>query len=269
MKALNYFNLRTFFSLAGSQLATWLTLYYGLKIHINLLLFGLLLAFPIHFALQAAFKRREKALEYFSAFKGSLLSIHYSLQSADDLPPDAKVRGRDLLRGTALELVQQLERRVPGYKDFQVRLDELFSFVLQHREEIGGRTIKRIVRYMADTAETSVFLLSLVTHRTVAGMRVYMATFVFMLPFIQAPLTFYRLEGVLPIWGYYAFMAITSLLLVTLSNFQVLLEYPFDPKGADNIKAREFLLESEVFVVTVPPVPAPPPGAGANPPIPG
>src|SRR5688572_23222506 len=171
MKALNYFNLRTFLALAASQLATWLTLNYDLKIHINLLLFGLFLAFPLHFALQAAFKRREKALEYFSAFKGSLLAIHYCFQSCDDLPAENKVRGRDLLRGTALQLVQQLERRISGYKDFQVKLDEVFSFVLQNREEIGGRTIKRIIRHMADTAETSAYLISLVTHRTVAGLR--------------------------------------------------------------------------------------------------
>ena len=85
--------------------------------------------------------------------------------------------------------------------------------------------------------------------------------FILLLPFIQAPLTFYKLEGVLPIWGYYVFTATTSLLLVTLSNFQVLLEYPFDPKGMDNVKVREFLLEAEVYAV-IPPassaVPDPP-----------
>ena len=60
-------------------------------------------------------------------------------------------------------------------------------------------------------------------------------------------------------------MATTSLVLVTLSNFQVMLEYPFDPKGLDNIQAREFLLEAEVFVVPGPTVPAVPP----SPPLPG
>ena len=264
MKALNYFNLRTFFSLAASQLATWLTLHYHLKVQINLLLFGILLVFPIHFALQAAFKRREKALEYFATFKGSLTAIQYCFQSAADLSPEDKVRSRDLLRGTALQLIQQLERRISGYKDFQAKLDEVFSFVLQHDEEIGGRTIKRIIRHLADTAETSVYLISLVTHRTVAGMRLYMTIFVFLLPFIQAPLTLYRLEEAIPLWGYYAFMATTSLLLVTLSNFQVMLEYPFDPKGLDNIQMREFLHEAEAFVVTTPVPAAPPSGAAAG-----
>jgi hypothetical protein len=244
MKALNYFNLRTFFSLAASQLATWLTLHYHLKLHINLLLFGLFLAFPLHFALQTAFKRREKALEYFSNFKGSLMAIHYSFQSADELPPEGKTKGRDLLKGLALQLVQQLENRVPGYKDFQSKLDEFFAFVLLNREQIGGRTIKRIVRYMADTAESSTYLVSLVSHRTIAGMRLYMTLFIFLVPFIQAPLTFYRLDDVLPLWGYYAFMAVTSLTLVTLSNFQVMIEYPFDARGVDNVKVREFLFEN-------------------------
>jgi hypothetical protein len=243
MKALNYFNLRTFLTLAASQFATWLTLHYGLKIQINLLLFGLFLAFPLHFALQAAFKRREKALEYFSNFKGSLLAIHYSFQSADDLPPEGKQKGRDLLKSTALQLVQQLELRVAGYKDFQAKMDEVFAFILLNKEQIGGRTIKRIVRYMMDTAESSTFLISLVSHRTVAGMRLYMTIFIFLVPFIQAPLTFYRLDEMLPIWGYYLFMAITSFTLVTLSNFQVMIEYPFDPRGVDNVRMREFLLE--------------------------
>jgi hypothetical protein len=242
MKALNYFNLRTFLTLAASQIATWLTLHYELKIHINLLLFGLFLAFPLHFALQAAFKRREKALEYFSNFKGSLLAIHYSLQAADDLPAEGKGKGRDLLKSTAVQLVEQLENRLPGYKNFQAKMDEVFAFVLQNKEQIGGRTIKRIVRYMEDTAESSTYLISMVSHRTVAGMRLYMTIFIFMVPFIQAPLTFYRLE-MLPVWGYYVFMAITSLTLVTLSNFQVMIEYPFDPRGVDNVKMREFLLE--------------------------
>jgi hypothetical protein len=243
MKALNYFNLRTFLTLAASQLATWLTLHYDLKIHINLLLFGLFLAFPLHFALQAAFKRREKALEYFSTFKGSLLAIHYSFQSADDLPSEGKGKGRDLLKSTALQLVHQLENRSSGYKDFQAKMDEVFAFILLNKEQIGGRTVKRIVRYMMDTAESSTYLISLVTHRTVAGMRLYMTIFIFLVPFIQAPLTFYRLEEALPIWAYYVFMAITSLTLVTLSNFQVMMEYPFDPRGMDNVRMREFLLE--------------------------
>ena len=243
MKAFNYFNLRTFLTVAASQLATWITLHYNLEIHINLLLFGLFLGFPLHFSLQAAFRRREKALEYFSAFKGSLLAIHYSFQSADELPAEKKSRSMELLRNTALQLVTQLENRVPGYKTFQAKLDEVFSYIYEHREQIGGRTIKRMIRYMADTAETSVYLISLVSHRTMAGMRLYMTIFIFLLPFVQAPLTFYRFEGLLPVWGYYAFMATTSLLLVTLSNFQVMIEYPFDPKGADNVRMREFLLE--------------------------
>jgi hypothetical protein len=136
-----------------------------------------------------------------------------------------------------------LENRSSGYKDFQAKMDEVFAFILLNKEQIGGRTVKRIVRYMMDTAESSTYLISLVTHRTVAGMRLYMTIFIFLVPFIQAPLTFYRLEEALPIWAYYVFMAITSLTLVTLSNFQVMMEYPFDPRGMDNVRMREFLLE--------------------------
>jgi hypothetical protein len=243
MRTFNYFNLTTFLTVLASQLATWLTLRYHLEFHIDLLLFGMFLAFPLHFSLQSAFRRREAALEYFSAFKGSLVATRYSLESADELPAEARAKGINILRTVAQQLVYQLQNRLPGYHTFQQRLDEFFAFVLQNREQIGGRTVKRIVRYLADTSEASVYLVSNISHRTMAGMRLYMTIFIILFPFIQAPLTLFRLPGELPIWWHYALMALSGFTLVTLANFQALIEYPFDQKGWDDVKVNEFLLE--------------------------
>ena len=246
MRTFNYFNLRTFLTLVTSQVATWITLKYGLEFHIDLMLFGIFLAFPLHFALQAAFRRREAALEYFSTFKGSLMATRYSLESADELPAESRKKGIDLLKGVAQHLVHQLKNRLHGYQEFQKKLDEFFAFVVQNREQIGGRTVKRIVRYLADTSESSVYLTSQISHRTMAGIRLYMTVFIVLFPFIQAPLTLYRLPETLSVWVYYGFMALSAFTLVMLANFQVLIEYPFDQKGWDDVKVDEFLLEENV-----------------------
>jgi hypothetical protein len=250
MRTFNYFNLTTFLTLLASQIATWLTLRYHLEFNIDLLLFGMFLAFPLHFSLQSAFRRRERALEFFSAFKGSLVATRYSLESADELPAEAKSKGLGILRGVAQQLVSQLQNRVPGYQSFQAKLDEFFAFVLQNREQIGGRTVKRIVRYLADTSETSVYLVSNISHRTMAGMRLYMSVFIILFPFIQGPLTLFRLPEELPIWWHYVLMALSAFTLVTLANLQILIEYPFDQKGWDDVKVNEFLLEDSSVLST-------------------
>ena len=88
MKVLNLFNLRTFFVLLISQLAAFLVIHFHIKVNIDLVLFGLAIAFPLSFSLQAAFKRRERALEYFSRFKADVVKLHYSFVFSKDLSPE-------------------------------------------------------------------------------------------------------------------------------------------------------------------------------------
>src|SRR5688500_17600858 len=127
MKILNYFNLRTFLALVVSQLATFIAIKYDIKFHADLLLFGLCVVFPLHFSLQAAFKRRDKALEYFSLFRAGSLALNYTFQMSEDLPPEKKVAIRVLLNEMSTSLINQLENRVPGYKLMHQKLDEVFA----------------------------------------------------------------------------------------------------------------------------------------------
>ena len=87
MKILNYFNLRTFFALVASQIATFIAIKYHIKFHADLLLLDSAVVFPLRFSLQAAFKRRDKALEYFSLFKAGSLALNYTFQMCEDLAP--------------------------------------------------------------------------------------------------------------------------------------------------------------------------------------
>jgi hypothetical protein len=243
MKILNYFNLRTFLALVVSQLATFFAIQHNIKFHADLLLFGLCVVFPLHFSLQAAFKRREKALEYFSLFKAGSLALNYTFQMCEDLPLEKKQDIGTLMNNMCTTLINQLENKVPGYKLMHEKLDEVFAFMEGNREEIPKRNALRMVRYIKDISESSAYLVSLVTHRTMLGLRFYSIFFIVILPLVQAPLILYRFESVLPAWGIHLSLAFTTLALVTLNNFQTLIEYPFDPKGIDNVKVREFSLE--------------------------
>lgn len=114
MKILNFFNVRTFFVLIISQFAAYLAVHFNIKFNIDLLLFGLAIVFPLHFSIQTAFKRRDRAIEYFSAFKAGAISLFYSIQIANDLPKEKKDEGREILKGMVDMLVKQLENRMAG-----------------------------------------------------------------------------------------------------------------------------------------------------------
>lgn len=243
MKILSYFNLRTFLAIAISQLAAFLTLHFQIKLHLDLLLFGLCVVFPLHFSLQAAFKRREKALEYFSFFKGRCLAAHYTFELSKDLADDRKLFARNLLRELGAQLMTQLENRISGFRSIQQKIDALMAFTQDNREEISSRSVIRLIRYLSDVSDSASYLISLVSHRTMLGMRFYGIFFGLILPFVQAPLLLHRLDGVIPVWAFHLMLALTSLILVTLLNFQQMIEYPFDPRGVDNINIREFSLE--------------------------
>jgi hypothetical protein len=204
MKIWSYFNLRTFLAVAVSQIAAYGAIRYNIKFHADLLLYGLCVVFPLHFSLQK------------------------------------KQTARELLKGMAAHLIQQLENRTPGYKPMQAKLDEVFSFMEMHREEIPSRLVVRMVRFLGNVSEASTFLVSLISHRTMAGLRFYSIFFIVILPLVQGPLLLHRLESIVPTWAIYVALALSSLILATLNNFQTMLEYPFDPKGMDNVKVREF-----------------------------
>jgi len=243
MKGLNFFNLRTFLAVAIAQIAAFLAITFDIKFNFNIILFGIAVVFPLHFSIQAAFKRRDRALEFFSLFKGGAMALHYSFQVAEDLSTEGKQEARGLLKGMTEQLFNQLENRIKGYQSFQQILDGVFIFIEKNKEGISTRNKLRMIRYMRDVVESSTYLLSLVNHRTMAGLRFYGIFFTMIFPIIQAPIILYGLESIFPIWGIYLLLAVTSLILVTISNFQSMIEYPFDQKGMDNIQIRDFKLD--------------------------
>jgi len=243
MKILNLFNLRTFLVLLISQLAAFLVIHFQIKFHLDLLLFGLAIGFPLAFSIQSAFKRRERALEYFSLFKAGLTAIYNSFRVSEDLPDDKKNEIRNTMTIISNQLIHQLENHEPGYKVMQNTVDKILEFVAKNRSNLSNRNVLRMVRYIRDVTESSVYLISLIRHRTMIGLRFYSIVFILIFPIIQAPIIYYRLGDLVPTWSIYMILAVGSLILVTLSNFQTMIEYPFDKKGIDNIHLRDFGLE--------------------------
>jgi hypothetical protein len=244
MKFLNFFNARTFTVLVFSEVAAFVTIHFHLRLDMNLMLFGLAIGFPLAFSIQSAFGRRDRALEYFSLVKSGAQAISHTFDISEDLPAENRAEGKETIIEMVDQLILQLEARVTDHQAFQNKADAVLAFIERNREFISNRNVIRAVRYLRDVNEGSTYLISLVRHRTMAGLRFYAILFIMVFPFIQAPMLLYRIEPIAPLWTLYVFAALSSLLLITLYNFQQMIEYPFDNKGLDNIRVRDFRMNT-------------------------
>ena len=68
-------NRRTLYTLIISLAVPFIAYRYGIKHNIDLTLISIAIIFPLVFAIRGAFRRREKALEHLSRFRGALKII--------------------------------------------------------------------------------------------------------------------------------------------------------------------------------------------------
>lgn len=242
MKILQYINGRTILVITIALISCYWSLRFDFKLHFDVVLFGLAIAFPLATSIQTAFKRREKALEYLSLFRAGMIAIHYSLQGEEKLVPAAKEDAKKILNKVTDQLFTQLRESNGDMKQFQEAFDDVMKFVQSNREFISGRIVVRIIRYLKEAVNGATFLLSLIEHRTMAGLRFYSLSFIHVYAVLQAPMMAYEFNNQLSDWAIYFAAAFSSLILITLFNFQRLIEFPFDQKGADDIDLDDFKL---------------------------
>jgi hypothetical protein len=242
MVLFSYINLRTFVVVALSAISCYLSFEYNLRVHFSIVLLGLAIAFPISNSIQMAFKRREKALEYLALFKSGLLAIHYSFLTSPKLQSDKKAEATKLLNDVADTLIEQLKTSDGNMSTFRSETDKVIAFLERNREEINKRVLIRVVRYLKDTLDGAIYLLSLISHRTIISLRILAIFFINLFAAFHPPMVVYQLRDQMPEWVIYVFCVLGPAMLITLYNVQAQVEYPFDQKGSDDIKLDEFKL---------------------------
>ena len=100
IRYLSIINHRTLITILLSLLIPFSAYRFNIVYNIDLTLISLAIIFPLVFAIRGAFKRREKALEHLSLYRGSLKTIEYffmnSSKLSDESKNDAKVLLTDL-----------------------------------------------------------------------------------------------------------------------------------------------------------------------------
>ena len=103
-------NKRTLYTLIISLAVPYFSYKLGVVYNIDLTLISIAIIFPLVFAIRGAFKRREKALEHLSRFRGSILTLQHCFATNSKLEDDKKSEIHNTLTTISDNLLNHLKK---------------------------------------------------------------------------------------------------------------------------------------------------------------
>lgn len=221
----------------ASLLATWLCVRAGYGFDLPDGLIAIAVVFPLGFAINAGFTRREKVLGGYAAFKAHAYALFYAHR---DWLGGGELAGevRDITLRLFVEMRGYLRSANPDRAALHRVYDE-FSLLSAGNERlrtlgVASAELARANRYVHGMMTEFEQLRNFRLYRTLNSMRAYAKLFLNTLPVLFAPkFAWLALEHGAPIGFLVA--AVYSLILVSLDNIQDAIENPFDEFGEDDV----------------------------------
>jgi hypothetical protein len=238
---LKLINLQTAMVLMVSMASCYLAVLFEIDYNYDLLLLNLAITFPLSFSIQSAFRRRERALEFLSLFKSSLVTVDQCFQHEKKLSSKEKDDARRMLQKVSDRILGWLPNPKGSPHDVHADMDRVFDFIADHKGSVSKSAVQKIIRYMKDVYRGGEYLIAMNRHRTVQGLRMYCIVFIYLYSLVNAPVLLHHV-GFESSWLVYMICFISSFLLITLYNIQEQMENPFDNAGMDDIQLNDFRL---------------------------
>ena len=237
-------NRKTLYALFISLIVLLLSYKFSITYNIDLTLISIAIIFPLVFTIRGAFRRREKALEHLSLFRGSLKTVENIVRGSKLEESDIK-RSLDLITKCSKGLIDYLSDVVPTTKSHDDNVEELYGFLLSKRDVIGGGTLQKVSRFLKDTYDSADNLVGIHTHRTPISLKAYCLIFVYIFPVIYTPTIINKIGIENPPYLTYFIVILSQFILISLYNIQDQMEYPFDKEGIDDIDLDLFKVKRD------------------------
>ncbi|MCO4822268.1 MAG: hypothetical protein KC469_09385 [Flavobacteriaceae bacterium] len=216
--------------------------YYNINYHIDLTLISIAIVFPLVFTIRSSFRRREKALEHLSQFRGAAKTIQYYFLSANMLNDEKKKEISVILENISETLMSHLSSSDYSTKELDESIDKVNAFILANNDMLSKSVKDKIIRFMNDLHESIENLHAIHTHRTPVSLKAYCLIFIYIFPLIYTPTIINKIGLDTTIWITYFVVILSEFILISLYNIQDHMEYPFDREGLDDINLDTFKL---------------------------
>ena len=243
-------NIKTLIVIVAACLTTVICVELGFHFNVPTDLISIAIVFPIVFSLNAAYSRREKALEHYSVFKGSALSVrfahmHWIDENSKENRKGKKINGDEhvnridkIYKELFSNLYDYLHSAKPNPKTYD-NIIKLLTDVSLSNEKIRpflidteNSRLQNNLRFMAIGLEK---IINIKNYRTPNSLRAYTKVFLNVFPIIFGPFFAHIAINKGMEFGI-AIAIIYSLVLTILDNIQEDLEDPFDGIGSDDIR---------------------------------
>jgi len=233
-------NHRTLIAIAISIVTPVIAYRYNINYNIDLTLISIAIVFPLVFTIRSSFRRREKALEHLSQFRGAIKTVHYFFLSTISLDQQKK----DEITNTLIEISEQVISHLSGNGHSTIDLDDtinkVYLFIIDNNETLPKSLKDKVIRFMNDLHEAVENLHAIHTHRTPISLKAYCLIFIYIFPLIYTPTIINKVGLDTTIWITYFVVVLSQFILISLYNIQDHMEYPFDKEGLDDINLNSF-----------------------------
>ena len=233
-------NVKTLIAVFISTATVFLAFQYNVNYNIDLTLISIAIVFPLVFSIRSSFRRREKALEHLSQFRGAIKTIDYLFKASKSLSEDKKKEIATILVEISDTVIAHLGGSDFDTKELDATINKVHLFILENIEEIPRSLKDRILRFMNDLHEAVDNLHAIHSHRTPISLRAYCLLFIYIFPFVYTPSIINRIGIDAEVWITYFVVIVSEFFLISLYNIQDHMEYPFDQDGLDDINLKIF-----------------------------
>jgi len=233
-------NYRTIIAVLISILTPILAYYYNINYSIDLTLISIAIVFPLVFTIRSSFRRREKALEHLSQFRGATKTVEYLFLTAIGLPDEKKNKISNTLIEISDKVIAHLGDSDYDTQDIDEAMNKVHLFIIDNNESLPKGLKEKIIRFMNDLHEAVDNLHAIHSHRTPISLKAYCLIFIYIFPLIYTPTIIAKIGVDTTIWITYFVVILSEFILISLYNIQDHMEYPFDNDGLDDIDLNIF-----------------------------
>jgi len=233
-------NYRTIIAVSISILTPILAYYYNINYSIDLTLISIAIVFPLVFTIRSSFRRREKALEHLSQFRGATKTVEYLFLTAIGLPDEKKNKISNTLIEISDKVIAHLGDSDYDTQDIDEAMNKVHLFIIDNNESLPKGLKEKIIRFMNDLHEAVDNLHAIHSHRTPISLKAYCLIFIYIFPLIYTPTIIAKIGVDTTIWITYFVVILSEFILISLYNIQDHMEYPFDNDGLDDIDLNIF-----------------------------
>lgn len=236
-------NYRTLVAISISILTPVIAYKYNINYNIDLTLISIAIVFPLVFTIRSSFRRREKALEHLSQFRGSVKTVHYFFLGATALSQEKQAEVDSILEEISEKVMDHLRNNDHNTNDLDEVVNKVYLFIMQNKDVLSKSVKDKVTRFMFDMHESIENLLAIHTHRTPISLKAYCLIFIYIFPLIYTPTIINKVGLGTTIWITYFVVILSQFILISLYNIQDHMEYPFDEEGLDDINLKNFKIK--------------------------